>query len=251
MWECDILGMLSTATFYVYTHNYGLCREVQYEGHQHISIKSGRVPCRPLMMATPAKRLTQQCFLSVVPKSKSVDDVVVFFAAWAQAVILSGYCPRCVLKAMVATCRTGYTVLSNMWAQVRHLLSVQEQLASQVPDARNGTMILNWYRECLFETVSVDSSEDEEVTCLDTDVEDVLSQFGYTGSPLPWTPKRRPRGSPLSRTPSFSYSPTTRPRGSLLSLTPDLSSSQASTLIMGPGSPGSQFGDTGSSQTST
>jgi hypothetical protein len=34
-------------------------------------------------------------------------------------------------------------------------------------------------------------------------------------------------------------------------LTLDLSSSQASTLIMGPGSPGSQFGDTGSSQTST
>ena len=181
-------------------------------------------------MATSVKRLTKQSLLSDIPETKSVDDVMVFFTSLAHAVILGGYCPRCSLGAMEATCRSCYTVLSNMWAQARQLLSVQERLASKMPDVRNRSIILNWYRESLFETVSVDSSEDEEFTGLDTEVEDVLSQFGDTVSPLPLTPIKRPRGSPLSRTPDLSSSPpTTRPRGSPLSRTPELSSSQPST----------------------
>ena len=136
-------------------------------------------------MATPAKRLTKQCLLSDTTDTKSVDHFVVVFTALAHAVILGGFCSCCSLWAMDATCRTGYTVLSNMWAQARHLLSVQERLHRKMPDVRNRSIILNWYRESLFDAVSVDSSEAEEFTGLDTEVEDVLSEFGDTESPLP------------------------------------------------------------------
>ena len=201
-------------------------------------------------MATSAKRLTQQ-------SSKGFGDYFVeLFSALASDVVLGGYLTRCSVWAMDSTCRTGYEVLSTMWAQARHIFHIQDEVARMIADRRR-SVIIHWHVGALFDTVSVDSSPDEEVEGLHPEVDhdqprnplaqsdsdddpwfdlrsdieqadnELMHQARYVlsptppGSPAPLTPARRPPGSP----------PT---------LTPDLSSSPATTLIMGPRSPGSQ-----------
>ena len=208
-------------------------------------------------MATSPKRLP---LLSQCMVEKSADDFVEFFSALAGAVILGGYLTRCSLRAMESTCRTGYEVIGTMWAQARYLLTIQEAVTRMVEERRR-CVIIHWHVGALFDTVSVDSSvdssEDEEVGGLhpavdhdeppnplpqsDSDddpwfdlrddiqegINELMHRAGHVlpapppGSPAPQTPARRPPESPPADT-------------------PELSSSPATTLIMGPRSPGSQ-----------
>ena len=200
-------------------------------------------------MATSPKRLPllSQCLVE-----KSADDFVEFFSALAGVLILGGYLNRC----SFSTCRTGYEVIGGMWAQARYLLGIQESVTRMVEERRR-CVIIHWHVGALFDTVSVDSSEDEEVEGLhpavdhdeppnplpqsDSDddpwfdlrddiqqgVNELMHQAGHVLSPTP-------PGSPAPQT------PTRRPPESPPADTPELSSSPATTLIMGPRSPGSQ-----------
>ena len=187
-------------------------------------------------MATPAKRL-RELYLPSRSTVVGGDEAFQAFQALAAAVIFGGYSTRSGLWAMDSSCRTIYRVLGAMWAPARHILNIQDGYARMVADVRRRSCIIKYHTETIFDSVSVDRSVLENVDDGDPEVEPYgspnnrypsdsdddpdVSVSPHDGSSGPRTPKRSLLGSP----PAF---------------TPDLSSSPATTLIMGPRSPGSQ-----------
>ena len=187
-------------------------------------------------MATQAKRLRE---LYLPSRSTVVvgDEAFQVFRALAAAVVFGGYSTRCGLRAMDSTCRTLHRVLGAIWAPARHILNIQDGATRMYADVRRRSVIIKWYVGSIFDIVSVDSSVQENVDDGDPEVEPYgspnnrypsdsdddpdVSVSPHDGSSGPRTPKRSLLGSPPA-------------------LTPDLSSSPATTLIMGPRSPGSQ-----------
>ena len=188
-------------------------------------------------MATQAKRLRELYLPSRSTVGVGGDECIQFFRALAAAVVFGGYSTRCGLWAMDSTCRTCHRVLGVIWAPARHILNIQDGAICKYADVRRRSVIIKWYVDSIFDTVSVDSSVQENVDDGDPEVEPDgspndrypsdsdddpdVSVCSHNGSSGPRTPKRPRSGSP----PLW---------------TPDWSSSPATTLIMGPRSPGSQ-----------